>query len=172
MSTDDRHSHGFDWVGWTPKEIATLVFIVRGGEILLIRKKRGIGSGKINGPGGRVEEGENPESCAAREFEEELLARPVDLTWAGDLRFQFTSGFSMLVHVFRGSDVVGVPKETDEAAPLWVSRDEIPYDDMWADDRHWMPRLLRGESFCGSFLLDGDRLVHHYFDETDSPLPR
>lgn len=158
----------FDWTGWSPQEVATLVFIVRDGQILLIRKKRGIGAGKINGPGGRVEDGEDALACAAREFEEELLTRPLGLVWAGDLRFQFTSGFSMLVHVYRGDGVEGEPCETEEASPMWVNLGEIPYDAMWADDRFWMPRMLRRETFRGSFILDDDRLVHHFFESGDA----
>ena len=47
-----------DWSAWKPVDVATLCFVVRDGEILLIRKKRGLGAGKINGPGGRVEPGD------------------------------------------------------------------------------------------------------------------
>ncbi len=140
----------YDWRRWQHTEIGTLVFIVRAGRIPLIRKQRGLGAGKINGPGDRMESGEDALTCAVRELEEELVARPPGLTWAGDLGFQFTSGFSMLVHVVRSSDVAGKPLETAEAAPSWVSVDDIPYDEMCADDRHWMPFLLRHETYRGS----------------------
>ena len=43
------------WKDWRPVDVATLVFVVDGARILLIHKKRGLGAGKINGPGGRVE---------------------------------------------------------------------------------------------------------------------
>ncbi len=56
-----------DWTRWIPKERATLLFVVRDGQILLIHKKRGLGAGKINGPGGRLDPGETPEICAVRE---------------------------------------------------------------------------------------------------------
>ncbi|MEM9057182.1 MAG: NUDIX domain-containing protein, partial [Pseudomonadota bacterium] len=62
--------HRIDWAAWTPKDIATLLFVVRGGEVLLIHKKRGLGAGKINGPGGRVEPGETVQECAVREVRE------------------------------------------------------------------------------------------------------
>jgi len=61
-----------DWDRWQPRERATLLFVIRGGEILLIRKLRGLGAGKINGPGGRIDAGETPLACAVREVEEEL----------------------------------------------------------------------------------------------------
>jgi 8-oxo-dGTP diphosphatase len=47
-----------DWSVWQPTERANLCFVTRGDEVLLIHKKRGLGAGKINGPGGRIEPGE------------------------------------------------------------------------------------------------------------------
>ncbi|MGD2110491.1 MAG: NUDIX domain-containing protein, partial [Phycisphaerae bacterium] len=61
-----------DWSTWRPRQTATLLFVIRAGEILLIRKKRGLGAGKINGPGGRVDPGETPREAAIREVQEEL----------------------------------------------------------------------------------------------------
>lgn len=54
-------SSGFQWPAqWTPDILATLMFVVQKGRILLIRKKRGIGAGKVNGPGGKFEPGKRP----------------------------------------------------------------------------------------------------------------
>src|SRR5262249_5311497 len=57
-----------DFVRWRPDSVATLLFVVRRGETLLIRKLRGHGAGKINAPGGMVERGETPRACALREI--------------------------------------------------------------------------------------------------------
>ena len=61
-----------DWSRWQPTELATLCFVIRDGQILLIHKKRGLGAGKINGPGGRIESGETAEQGAIRETQEEV----------------------------------------------------------------------------------------------------
>ena len=63
-----------DWTQWKPGVLATLMFIIDEprGRVLLIRKKRGLGAGKINGPGGKLDPGETPEQCAVRETQEEL----------------------------------------------------------------------------------------------------
>ena len=148
-----------DWEGWEPLERATILFVVRGGEVLLIRKKRGLGAGKINGPGGHIEPGETAEQAAVREVQEELLVTPTGVEEAGTLRFQFADGFSMSVRVFRASGCEGEPRETEEALPLWTPTGEIPYGEMWGDDAHWLPHMLAGERFDGRFLLDGDALL-------------
>ena len=41
-------------------------------DVLLIEKRRGLGEGWYNGPGGKCEAGETPRECAARETREEV----------------------------------------------------------------------------------------------------
>lgn len=153
-----RHQ-GTDWTTWKPGRRATLLFVVREGKVLLIHKKRGLGAGKVNGPGGHVENGETPLQAAVREVEEELGIIPLGVEPSGELRFQFTDGLALLVHVFRASDLRGEPRESDEATPFWAPLDAIPFDRMWADDRIWFPSLLRGEPFAGRFTFDGEALL-------------
>ncbi len=151
--------HDLDWTRWEARDVATLVFVVQDGRILLIRKKRGLGAGKINGPGGRLEPGETPEAGAVREVEEELCVTPVGLRELGENRFQFVDGYSIHVFVFTASGCRGEPTETDEAAPLWVGLDAIPYGEMWEDDQLWLPLVLEGRRFTGRFLFDGDAML-------------
>lgn len=148
-----------DWSCFEPKDRATILFVVRAGQVLLIRKKRGLGAGKINGPGGRIDVGEAPLEAALREVQEELCVTPRGVTFHGLLRFQFLDGYSLLVHVFRAEDCDGVPQETDEAIPLWCPIGAVPFDAMWQDDRYWFPHLLAGRTFDGAFAFDGERLL-------------
>jgi len=148
-----------DWATWEPQRRATLLFVLRDGQVLLIHKKRGLGAGKVNGPGGHLQEGETPLACAVREVEEELGIKPVGVEPCGELRFQFTDGLALLVHVFRASACRGEPRESNEASPFWVPVAEIPFDRMWADDRHWFPWMLRGEPFEGRFTFNDDDLL-------------
>jgi 8-oxo-dGTP diphosphatase len=155
-----------DWPGWQPREEATLVFVVSGGEMLLMRKKRGLGAGKINGPGGRIERGESSLECAVREVREELCVTPLGLEDAGENAFQFVDGYSIRVFVFRASGFLGEPAETEEGAPLWTPLDEIPYHEMWEDDRLWLPLVLSGQRFRGRFIFDGDAMLDHQLELT------
>ena len=71
----------------------SLVYPVDGqGRVLLGRKKRGMGLGKWNGFGGKIEAGETMRQCAVRELREEcgLIARTQDLELAAELYFQNT----------------------------------------------------------------------------------
>ncbi len=158
-----------DWPTWKPVDRATLVFVIRDDQILLIRKKRGLGAGKINGPGGRIDPGESPLQCAVREVTEELVVVPTGLELRGELLFQFTDGYSIHVHVFSASDCQGEPQETDEAIPLWTDLAAIPYDEMWADDRIWLPLMLEGKAFKGRFIFDGDAMLDHDIELLGTP---
>lgn len=150
-----------DWDTWQAKDPATLVFVVRDGQVLLINKKTGLGKGKVNAPGGKVEQDEGPEACAIRECQEELQITVSNLQYCGQHRFQFVDGYSIHVWVYRTEDFEGVPTETREAKPLWVALDEIPYDQMWEDDRIWIPMMLRGERFQGRWIFGGDRMLDY-----------
>jgi len=153
-----------DWNAWVPRDRATLLFVVRGGEILLIRKKRGLGAGKINAPGGRLEPGETPHEAAIRETREEVGVTPTGAFERGFLRFQFVDGYALSAHVFLATDCEGTLIETDEATPLWTPLNAIPYEEMWADDALWLPLLLAGKRFDGRFVFDGNAMLTHALD--------
>jgi 8-oxo-dGTP diphosphatase len=150
-----------DWERWQPVDRGTILFVIRDRRILLINKKRGLGAGKVNGPGGRIDNGETPLECAVREVDEEVRVRPVGARECGQLMFQFLDGYSIHVWVFRADDCIGTPATTAEADPFWVSLADIPYESMWADDEIWLPFLLREEPFLGRFIFDRDQLLDH-----------
>mgnify|MGYP006283993441 CR=1 FL=1 len=137
----------------------TLCFVVDNDRVLLIRKKRGLGAGKMNAPGGKLEKGETPEQGAIRETREEVGVTPEGLEYRGVLRFQFTDGYGLWCAVFVARGWSGELVETDEAVPYWVDITKVPYDEMWADDRLWLPKVLEGETFTGSFVFDGEKML-------------
>lgn len=162
--TKPRKLADIDWQQWRAKDPATLTFVIRDGKVLMIRKKRGLGAGKINGPGGRQEAGETPLQCAIREVQEELCITPLGMSYCGECKFQFVDGYSIHVHIYKASDYEGTPTETDEAIPLWFPVNELPYNEMWADDRIWLPLLLKGQEFSGRYLFDGDTMLDYQLD--------
>jgi 8-oxo-dGTP diphosphatase len=149
-----------DWSEWRPTEIAVLCFIFQKNEVLLIEKLRGLGAGKVNGPGGRIEAGESPEQAAIRELQEEIAVTPIQLSRLGNLRFAFTNRYFLECWVFRAEGYTGAPSNSSEAIPFWNSIETVPYERMWEDDRHWFPHLVKGQPFQGQFIFDGDRMLH------------
>jgi len=148
-----------DWSVWQPKERGVLCFIQQGEELLLIEKKRGLGAGKINAPGGRIDPGETALQAAIRETEEEVGLTPLKVSEAGRLHFDFRDGYSLHCTVFLAEGFTGTLIETAEARPFWRHREQVPYDQMWQDDVYWIPFMLRGEIFEGWFEFDGDRML-------------
>ncbi len=150
-----------DWSQWQPGMPATLMFVIRDGRILLIEKKRGLGAGKINGPGGKIDPGETALQAVVRECQEELHITPVAPRKLGELWFAMSDCPDILCHVFRAGDFHGTPTETDEAVPVWTPLDAIPYHRMWADDRVWLPLLIDGTTFRARFVFHGELMLWH-----------
>jgi 8-oxo-dGTP diphosphatase len=142
---------------------ATLCFLVRGNppdEILLGFKKVRFGAGKYNGFGGKVEPGETIESAAVREVEEEVGIQVFeqDLQLVGRLTFLFPASraWDKVAYVFLVTRWSGDPIESAEMRPAWFKVDEIPFEQMWQDDVHWLPRILAGERIEGRFTFAED----------------
>lgn len=145
-----------NWQTWTPQETAVLLFLLEGDQVLLIHKKRGLGKGKINAPGGRVEPGESWEEAARRETQEETGLSPQRLTRVAELRFQFTDGYALEAHAFLARGWTGVLAPCDEADPFWHPVASLPWQRMWADDALWLPQALNHRFVSARFLFDGE----------------
>ena len=136
----------------------SLAFLLRGDEILLAMKKRGFGAGKLNGAGGKVEPGETIEQAMIRECQEELTITPT--TFRKVAYHDFVLGadtkqpWHQRAHAFIVTEWEGEPAETEEMAPGWVKLTDIPYDQMWDDDIHWLPKVLEGKLLSTSFTFD------------------
>ncbi|QLG63379.1 8-oxo-dGTP diphosphatase [Halorarum salinum] len=138
---------------------ATLCHLVTDDETLLIHKKRGVGSDRYVGPGGKVEPGETPSECVVREVEEEVGVRVHDPEKVGEFEY-YSEDWDALVHVYRATEYEGTPSESDEAIPEWFPVGDLPFGEMWATDRDWLPTVLDGGTFRGRFVYhEGDPRV-------------
>jgi 8-oxo-dGTP diphosphatase/2-hydroxy-dATP diphosphatase len=63
-------------------------------KVLLGKKKRGFGTGRWNGFGGKVEEGETIEESAKRETREEAGIDVSDLEKVGIIEFEFQDSYN------------------------------------------------------------------------------
>ncbi len=138
--------------------IVTLCFLLREDRILLGMKKRGFGAGKWNGIGGGVHVilGETIEDAARREVREEIGVTVQDLNQVALLHFASTGRpddtWQFACHVFLTRRWDGEPAESEETRPQWFTLGAIPFDEMWLDDRFWLPRVLRGERLEATFI--------------------
>ena len=139
--------------------VTTLCLLKRDNEILLAMKKRGFGEGRYNGVGGKIEEGETPEQAMIRETEEEISVTPTKYEKVGLIEFdEFYKGKKerVVFHLYIVTEWNGEPTESDEMAPKWFDIQNIPYDSMFPDDKHWLPLILEGKKIHAYFDFDED----------------
>eukprot|EP01087_Luapelamoeba_hula_P011228 TRINITY_DN3024_c0_g2_i1.p1 TRINITY_DN3024_c0_g2~~TRINITY_DN3024_c0_g2_i1.p1 ORF type:complete len:182 (-),score=37.25 TRINITY_DN3024_c0_g2_i1:76-585(-) len=145
----------------------TLCYLMRDNDqqILLAMKKRGLGQGKWNGPGGKVESGETIEEGAVRECREEcaLEVSPTALLPRGVIEFEFENepNWNNRCHLFVAREFSGTIQETEEMRPLWWNVKDIPYDHMWPDDKLWLADVLNGAQVYYRFVLNNDVMVRY-----------
>lgn len=139
------------------KKILTLAFPCRDGQILLGYKKRGFGAGLYNGFGGKLEVGETIEAGMLRELKEEVDLTATKYVKLGVLNFFYTDR-QMEVHVFKVTEFLGEPSESEEMTAVWHHPVDIPLTKMWPDDAYWLPLFLANKPFAGKFWFS---------DETD-----
>ena len=146
----------------------TLLFLRRENQILLAMKKRGFGVDKWNGVGGKLDEGETPEQAAIRECQEEITVTPHNIQPAGELHFFDRPDVEHYCHVYVTTEWEGEPEETEEMRPQWFDTSDIPYDYMWPDDIEWMPKLLAGQLFKGTIVIENDSIIECELEEVDA----
>lgn len=143
---------------------ATLCILKDGKKICLGMKKRGFGVGKWNGFGGKVKEGESIEQTAKRELQEEVGVLVKSWDKVGELTFYFPKelsekGWDQVVHVYLCKTWEGEPTESEEMKPQWFNFEEIPFEEMWDDDKHWLPLIWEGKMIKGAFSFNDQNKI-------------
>ncbi|MBF4635274.1 8-oxo-dGTP diphosphatase [Agreia pratensis] len=129
-------------------------------QVLLGRKKTGLGLGNIVGLGGKIEPGETALEAIVREIEEEssLTVEPAAVSEVGFIRYAFPhrENWSQDSTVFVVDAFSGIPMESDEVVPAWYDVTDLPLDEMWDDAKYWLPQVLAGETVHASFTFGED----------------
>jgi 8-oxo-dGTP pyrophosphatase MutT (NUDIX family) len=143
---------------------ATLCLLVKDNEILLAMKKRGFGVGKWNGVGGKIDYDKGDKNivdAAIRETKEEIGVLALNPDKVGVLRFKFPHKpeWDQDVHVFLVKNWQGEPEESEEMMPKWFALNEIPYEQMWDDDKLWLPHILDGKKIEADFIFKEGEII-------------
>ncbi len=149
------------------KLLTTLCIVHQHPKVLLGMKKRGFGQGRWNGFGGKVQDGEEIKTAAKRELSEEASINVEEIERIGVLDFEWRDKPEIIqVHIFEAKNFEGEPIESEEMKPQWFHVNEIPFEEMWPDDKHWFPLFLDGKKFKGRFLFDqADNILDYELSE-------
>lgn len=149
-------------------EKSTLIYCIKNDRVLLAMKKRGFGSGKWNGYGGKVKINESPTTAAIRELEEEsgLIGEENKLTQTALIHFYFDEIPAFECYVYFIHAWKNEPVETEEMRPQWYSLANLPFEEMWAADATWLPLILRGEKIEAEVNFSADGTVVKEFSYT------
>jgi 8-oxo-dGTP diphosphatase/2-hydroxy-dATP diphosphatase len=133
-------------------------------------KKRGFGAGRWNGFGGKVNEGETIEQAAKREMLEEASISTDNIKQLGVIDFYWKDKPDIIeVNIFKADNFGGIPTESEEMRPEWFDIKEIPFNQMWQDDKYWLPLFLENKKFRGKFTFDNnDNILEKQLNEVES----
>lgn len=135
-------------------------FLVQSGQVLLQKRPAGkTWAGMLNGPGGKVNCGEDAADAIVREVMEETGLRIINPEPRGSLLLDIPSPklLKLSVDIFTATTFQGDVSER-EGTLSWYDRDALPFDSMWADQRYWLRAVLDGLSVEGNVSYEPDRL--------------
>ena len=140
----------------TGMKLATLCYLKRGGEILMVHRIKKAGDmhlGKWNGLGGKLEPGETPEECARREIQEESGLTVTNLVLKGLLTFPaFANDEDWYAFVFLAHEFEGELIDSPEGVLRWIEDGELFNLNLWEGDKIFLPWLDRPGFFSGKFV--------------------
>jgi mutator protein MutT len=136
-------------------QVLTLCIIRENDKILLAMKKRGFGTGKWNGYGGKIENNETIEEALVREVKEESTIDLIEYQKRGEMKFVFPD-IIRHVYVYEGTVYRGTAQETEEMQPSWFTIDALPFHRMWISDTGWFPYFLKRKQFTGEGKFDSN----------------
>lgn len=148
--------------------VTTLCYLERDGCWLMLHrtaKEQDVNKGKWIGVGGKLEKGETPAECAAREMREETGLYAQSLEYRGIVLFGINGPFEdELMHLFTCKSFAGEMHECDEGELKWVPKNEITRLNLWEGDAIFLEKLSRDDGFFRLQLrYEGDRLVKSAF---------
>ena len=137
-------------------QLATICYIDNGREFLMLhrnKKPNDVHAGKWIGVGGKLERGETPQECAAREILEETGLTITHPKLVGVKNWHTDEGIRYIVFCYKATEFSGQIHSTEEGEISWVDKDSLPQLDLAYD----MLELLR--------MMEDEELSEYYYHE-------
>ncbi len=146
-------------------KLATLCYVRQHNQTLMIhriKKSNDMHQGKWNGLGGKLEPGETPEECAAREIQEEAGLRVKNLVFKGMITFPgFANDEDWYTFLFVVDEFEGELIESPEGYLEWIPNDRLLDLNLWEGDRIFLKWLDRPGFFSAKFEYQDGKLIRH-----------
>jgi ADP-ribose pyrophosphatase YjhB (NUDIX family) len=150
---------------------AVVCYLVKDGKITLGLRKRvslGLGENLISGIGGKVGdvvglENETFDEALFREVKEEVDVEITNYKKVAEIKFLFPNKtkWNQYVIAYLVYDWIGTPKETESIKPLTYNFNDIPFNQMWADNQDWLPLVLDNKEIVATFMYNdtNDKII-------------
>lgn len=159
-------------VTFTP---AVVGYLRDGDKVCLGMRKKvssGLGENLIAGIGGKIGDApeiqnETSDEAMDRESNEEIGVQVLEKWEMGRVRFIFShkppdSQWNQDVRIYSITKWQGTPSETESIKPIWFDVGDLPWERMWEDNEHWLPRVLSGQRVDAIFLFRDDNKIAEY----------
>ena len=142
--------------------LATLVYCIRNGKVLLMQRRKAPYAGSWVAPGGKLETGESPHACALREFHEEtgLVGHNARLR-ALVSETSTRSDWQWLIFVYRvdAESEQFVSDEREGKLAWWDPAELETAADIPPADRHFMQDAMRAEDGLAEYHCEYDQAL-------------
>jgi len=130
-----------------PPPLRVLAAVLEKNDRWLIAKRSGGDrfAGRWEFPGGKLEQGETPQECLAREISEELSIRIRVGRCLGSVQYS-QPGFAIELTAYQASHLAGALRLQDHEEVRWVSPGEIGHFALTEPDRLLLEILLAGRA--------------------------
>lgn len=141
----------------------SLCYLEKDGKYLMlhrVKKDNDENAGKWIGVGGKFEEGESPEECAAREIYEETGLTANKLVYRAVITFDMQGNQTEYMHLFTCTDFSGkLNADCDEGVLKWVDKADVKSLSLWEGDRIFLEEMTKRNGFFSLKLsYENDRL--------------
>jgi len=142
---------------------SSLIYVEHDGCYLMlhrVKKAQDPNKGKWIGVGGKFEQGETHEQCAAREMWEETGLTPSKLEYRGLVHFRSNVCDDEDMYLFTCTDYSGELKDCNEGELKWIPIGDVLSLNLWEGDRVFLELLQQNAPFFElSLYYEGDKLV-------------